>query len=253
MSQTSEINQNTKIFHFNEAVIKKIQKDKLNMEQVFILECIYKGDASLLNTYSDNFESERAAGLLIGLVRKDFVHYKHESQEYILTIDGHEYYDFLVGLANGNRAGGLKVIGIAKGIRKEGFEEWWALYPANSKWEDKNTGTKFSEIRPLRTGKEQCKKKYDNLINNRHVTHRELIDCLKYEIKARKIDSLKNNKNQLCFMKNSLSYLNQEAYLSYIDEVKNNPGYIQDCDVCDMNDLDISHDDIYDSNTELGN
>lgn len=247
MSQTTEINKDTnKIFHFNNLIIKKLQQDKLNLDHLFILECLYYNNIELLLVYSENLGNERVNGYFTTLKRKELISLVDNVN---ITQDGKEYYEFICSL-NGNRGSGYKTIGVAKGLRKEGFEEWWAMYPANSRWEDKNTGTKFIETRPLRTGKEQCKKKYDNLINSGKIEHHQLMDCLKYEIKSRKIDSLKNNKNQLCFMKNSLSYLNQEAFMAFAEDIVLDHEFIENCDECDM---DISHDDIYNSNTELGN
>lgn len=208
---------------------------------MFILSCLYNGESSPLIEYTDNFENERCLSYIMTLVRKQLI--SNNNNSYSITQDGKEYYEQLLTL---NKGLWTSKLGRYKEIRKEGFDEWWGTYPANSKWEDKATGTKFLEARPLRTGKEQCKKKYDVLINTGKITHQQLIDSLKYEIRSRKIDSLRTNKNQLCFMKNSLSYLNQEAYLAFAEEIVLDPGFIQSDD-------DISHDDIYDSNTELGN
>jgi len=226
-----------------------MKKDKLNIDHVFILYCLYNNLSEPIIIISENFTDDRYNSYISTLVRKNLVYYE-DKEKLGITQDGKDYIETLYIINTTGHEIKSKT-GLSKEIRKHGFEEWWALYPANSKWEDKSTGTRFVEARPLRTGKEQCRKKYDVLINTGKVTHQQLIDSLKYEIKSRKIDSLKTNKNQLCFMKNSLSYLNQEAFLAFSEEIVSDPGFIQDCDGC--GDVDISHNDIYDSNTELGN
>lgn len=251
-NQSGETKNQIKNFHFNDLIIKELKRTKLNFDHVFILRCLYNGEFGLLDIYDEDFTNSTVIGFYNTLERKKFIiKDPNMTSYYIISMDGKEFYEKLYMFSTGEIVS--SVIPTRK-IREEGFLEWWNLYPSNSKWKDNTSGIEFKEARPLRTGKEQCKKKYDSIINTGVVTHRELINCLKYEIKSRKIDSLKNNKNQMCFMKGSLSYLNQEAYVSYIDEVRKNPEFINDCQEClSEDDINISSDDVYNSNTELGN
>lgn len=245
-------NQNLNIhFPFNRAVITELKRVRLTVEHCFVLECLYNGNYELLDIYDNDFSDERIIGLYNTLDRKNLIiEDPNKTTHYIISIDGKHFYEMLNLLASGEKVDN-KIT--PRKIRAEGFEEWWNLYPSNSKWKDINTGTEFTEARPLRTGKDQCRKKYDILINSGVVTHRQLIDCLKYEIKSRKLDSLKLGKNQMTFMKGSLSYLNNDAYLAYIDEIKNKPEFIIGSDSGDSDGINISIEDLYDDGGELGN
>jgi hypothetical protein len=106
------------------------------------------------------------------------------------------------------------------------FEEWWKLYPSTTAWES-DDGVKYVGSRSLKMRKPDAKKKYLKLLNQ-GLKADELLGSLKYEIKMKKLDSIKKGANQMDFFKGMESYLNQERYLTYMDLYKQNPDFVKD-------------------------
>lgn len=110
----------------------------------------------------------------------------------------------------------------------EAFEEWWKTYPTKTGWESEDKSVSFSGSRVLKNLiKANAKKRYLDILNQ-GIPHEDLLGSLKYEIKIKKVDSLKKNINQLEFFKGMESYFNQERYLMFIDLYKENPRFIDD-------------------------
>lgn len=85
------------------------------------------------------------------------------------------------------------------------FEEFWELYPLNDEVYN------FVKSRTLRVNKSGTKKEY----MKQSKLHGEdfIIDCLQAEIEDRMENSLK--KNAFTYMKSSLNYLKEQAFLQY--------------------------------------
>lgn len=110
---------------------------------------------------------------------------------------------------------------------EEKFEEWWKIYPTSPAWKSDDGNTIFQGSRTLKNlRKTEAKKKYLKLLNQ-GLIHEELIGSLLYEIKLKKTDSIKKNTNQMEFFKGMESYLNQERYLLFIDNYRENPDYVR--------------------------
>ena len=117
------------------------------------------------------------------------------------------------------------VVEIAKENGDKMFEEWWKLYPTTTGWVTDDKTKKFIGSRNLKNlRKSEAKKRYLKLLNQ-GLSHEDLIGSLKYEIKIKKVDSLKKNENQMEYFKGLESYLNQERYLLFIDEYRNNKDF----------------------------
>lgn len=110
---------------------------------------------------------------------------------------------------------------------EEMFEEWWKVYPTTTAWTSDDKVTKFVGSRALKNlRKADAKKRYLKLLNQ-GLKHEVLLGSLKYEIKMKKMDSLKKNQNQMDYFKGMESYFNQERYLLYADLYEENPGFIK--------------------------
>lgn len=109
------------------------------------------------------------------------------------------------------------------------FEEWWKLYPTTGSWsyhDSNNVKKSFISSRNLKTiRKEDARKKYFKILNS-GVEHKKVINALKYEIKLKKLDSIKTNSNKMEYFKGMESYLNQERYNIYGEMYLNNPGFV---------------------------
>ena len=240
--------QHTSILGINDLVITELKRIRLNMDHLFILDSLYNNLYELLDIYDDDYSNERVLSLYLTLQRKGYIiEDPNMVTHYIISVDGKNLFEKLLSYSQGKV---FKGNFNTKKTKEESFMEWWNLYPLNSKWKDSLTGKDFYETRALRIDKTKCKAKYDQIINSGTITHIEMINCLKYEVKGRKIESIKTGDNKLAWMKGSLSYLNQEAYMAYLPLTRTNPEYIQDCIDCN-GDINISNDEISSSNTEI--
>ena len=103
-------------------------------------------------------------------------------------------------------------------IPKENFEAWWKAYPGTDTFTHKNT--KFTGTRSIRTKKDDCKAKFDNIIAEGEYTVQEMISALEYEVLQKKENSIKHKTNKLTFMQNSLTYLNQRTFEPFIELIR---------------------------------
>jgi len=108
----------------------------------------------------------------------------------------------------------------------EMFDEWWKTFPTTPAWESED-GVKFIGSRHLKNlRKPEAKKKYLKLLNQ-GLKHEELMGVLRYEIKLKKLDSIKKKENQMDFFKGMESYLNQERYMDFLQAFRDNPDFIK--------------------------
>ncbi len=111
---------------------------------------------------------------------------------------------------------------------EERFEEWWKLYPTTTAWTSDDGNSKFIGSRNLKNIRKAAAKKAYLKLLNQGLKHEELMGSLKYEVKLKKIDSIKKNVNQLEYFKGMESYLNQERYLLYIENFRDNPEFVKE-------------------------
>lgn len=110
----------------------------------------------------------------------------------------------------------------------EMFEEWWKTFPSTTAWISDDKKTKFTGSRALRSLKKlDAKKRYVKLLNQ-GLKHEDLIGGLKYEIKAKKLDSIKKGVNQMEYFKGMEAYFNSERYMIYLDSFKDYPDFVND-------------------------
>ena len=83
------------------------------------------------------------------------------------------------------------------------FDEFWGLFP------NSDEHGIYRKTRILKGNKEIKKKKY-NLFLSQGIKHEDIIKALRYELKLRKDSNNKNN--NLTYMKNSLTWLNQKEF-----------------------------------------
>jgi hypothetical protein len=103
-------------------------------------------------------------------------------------------------------------------ISAQEFDDWWEAYPGTDSFE--HAGRKFQGSRSLRSGKEDCRVKFNVILSEKEYTAQELIDAMKHDVLLKKEASVKENKNKLSFMQNSLTYLNQRSYEPFIELIR---------------------------------
>lgn len=192
-------------------------KERLTVDHLLILECLYNKDYVMLDKYDHNFSLERALNNYQNLERKELiVADDSENTYYIISVIGREFYEEILDLSMGNISSKSSI----RLKRDELFEKWWSSYPATSDWESED-GRRFISGRSLRAGKKEDNRKlYYKILNEGRYTADEILECLLYEIEAKKKQSLSTNHNHLQYMQGSITYLNQRTFENFIDIIR---------------------------------
>jgi hypothetical protein len=72
----------------------------------------------------------------------------------------------------------------------------------------------------MRVKKDDCKAKLNAILQEGEYTIEELIAALKYEVLQKKENSYASKINKLCYMQNSLTYLNQRSFEPFIELIR---------------------------------
>jgi hypothetical protein len=180
-------------FHFEELI-----KKSYSLDQIYLLKLLEQefDVIPLCNS------SVKISAIYQSLIRKGLI-----SSEDKLTTEGKELLLFIDSKAT------------SKLIRRKPatteFTEWWSSYPGTDIFT--HSGVKFSGGRSLRQGKDDCRLKFDAIINEGEYTAKQLTDALKFEVLQKKQESVKQRTNKLTYMQNSLTYLNQKSFEPFID------------------------------------
>lgn len=105
-----------------------------------------------------------------------------------------------------------------KVVETDTFDAWWKAYPGTDTFAHK--GQSFTGSRGLRRQREDCKAKLISILEEGEYTIEEMIAALEFEVLQKKENSVKSKTNKLSFMQNSLTYLNQRTFESFIELVK---------------------------------
>lgn len=105
-----------------------------------------------------------------------------------------------------------------KVVETDTFDAWWKAYPGTDTFTHK--GQQFTGSRSMRMKKEDCKAKLISILEEGEYTIEEMIAALEFEVLQKKENSVKSKTNKLSFMQNSLTYLNQRTFESFIELVK---------------------------------
>lgn len=205
----------------NVNILKRIEKERLNLDQLYILECIVHKDYDTLAVYDEGFTKERVLLNYQKLIRVGLL---EDNKELILTPKGVEFYRELVRMRYGSV---IDFVEVSKKDSKDWskeFETWWNTYPATANWVS-SAGRKFESGRSLRSGsKADNKREFCKVMNEGHISFDELLKCLDYEINAKKKQSVNTGTNHLQFMKGSLTYLRQRAFEGFLDIIRTGDG-----------------------------
>jgi hypothetical protein len=153
-------------------------------------------------------ESLKLEALYQGIYRKGLI-----TEEQKITLTGKELIKFINDVEEEN-----KDVKVPKKKIIEGFDLWWKTYPGTDTFV--YSGKTFSGTRSLRAKKEDCKKKFNDILEEGEYTVQELVDALQFEVDQKKLNSVKEKTNKLTFMQNSLTYLNQRTFEPFIELVR---------------------------------
>lgn len=99
--------------------------------------------------------------------------------------------------------------------QESAFEKWWKAYPATDIFEHK--GKKFIGSRGFRTKKEECRTKFNKILDEGDYSEADLIRALEYEVMIKKETSVKEGENKMRYMQSTLPYLNQRTFENFVD------------------------------------
>jgi len=178
----------------------ELVKKGYNLDIVFILQQIEEG------AEIEDGGSAKYAAIIQSVKRKGLI-----SDTGQLTLEGKQILAFL------STEEDTKLV--KKRPIEDHFNEWWKVFPGVDTFEYK--GRKFVGSRALRAKKEDCRIKFNKVIAEGEYSVQELIEALKLEIEQKKEKSVKEGKNILSYMQNSLTYLTQRTFEPYCELVKN--------------------------------
>lgn len=181
--------------------LEQLYKSGYSLDIVFFLKMIQEG--SVIGEVCEG--NPKLEALYQSLIRKGLITEKDE-----LTIAGEALIKFL------NTKEKVKLV--KKSSEPSVFDQWWAAYPATDTFKYKNKT--FYGTRSLKAGKEECKIKLEAILNEKEYTLEVLIKALEFEVVQKKENSIKTGANKLTYMQNSLTYLNQRTYESFVDLIK---------------------------------
>ena len=98
------------------------------------------------------------------------------------------------------------------------FDSFWKAFPGTDTFMYK--GKQFNGSRSLRAAKEQCRVKFNVILNEGDHTAAEIIAALDYDVLQKKEKSIDSGVNKLSFLQNSLTYLNQRSFEPFIELIK---------------------------------
>ena len=102
------------------------------------------------------------------------------------------------------------------------FDKWWNIFPGNDKFTVR--GRSFGPTRTFRVKKDGCRLLFNSMVVNEEFTSEQIIQATLYDINLKKSLSFKKGSNQLKYLQNSHTYLNQKTFEGFIGlEVKEEP------------------------------
>lgn len=177
----------------------ELLKKGYNLDNLYILSNIENVDLK-------DFDNPKVAIIYQGMIRKGLL-----TEEGKVTVEGQLILDFL------SKEEETKIV--KKKVKEEEFDKWWEIYPKNDSFTYR--GKSFTGSRGIRVKKEDCKTKIKAILNEGKYSINDLIRALEYEVFLKKEKSFKEGKNNLTFMQNSLTYLNQGTYHNFMEISKN--------------------------------
>jgi len=182
---------------------KNIIEKGYSLDVIFLLEmCEKEVD---LKKFCDTPKLKALRQLII---RKQLI-----SEKEMLMLEGQNLLAFYRENDNSN-----VVVYERRKTSEDAFDRWWKAYPGTDTFTHKNKS--FSGGRSLRTKKDECKEKLEKILSEGEYTISELIAALEFEVLQKKEKSVLTKSNALTFMQNSLTYLNQKTYESFVELIR---------------------------------
>lgn len=139
-----------------------------------------------------------------GLVRRGLV-----NEDSKLTLLGHELLDFLQTKMT------TKTVVKRKAANATEFDEWWECFPSTDHFEFK--GRVFTGSRGMKTKKEECALKFNEIVNDNVYTARQIINATKFVVNLKKEASYRKKSNELTYLQNSYTFLKDGHFKPFVE------------------------------------
>lgn len=185
------------LYHF-----KELHKNGYTLDMVFLLKLVEE-DHDICYVCEDD---EKLKVVCQTLIRKGLI-----SESYKITLTGKSLIKFLSQAEPKEKIVKLRV-------NNDDFEKWWKAYPGTDTFVHNNK--KFMGTRSLRQNIEACRLKFNSILAEDEYNGDDMIKALELDVFQKKESSAKTSTNRLTYMQNTLTYLNQRTFESYIELVK---------------------------------
>lgn len=195
-----ESSQGSSVFNLTIEEFKQLQTYGIDLNHLFILECLAEG-----TDITKHVSSTKVKAWKQNLYRKNLITEKGE-----ITTLGKNLFE---ALGSSAAPKGDVIADTMKAIDYQ-FEQWWKAYPSTDMFS--HGGRTFHGSRGLRQRKEECRKKFNDILLEGEHKAEDLIRALKREITLKMDQSVKDNENKLKYMQNTATYLTQRTYENFI-------------------------------------
>lgn len=189
---------------------KQIIENGYSLDMVFLLKLAEEEEC--LESFCNG--SPKLEALYQGIYRKGLI-----TVEDKLTLTGKSVLEFLTTAEETTKF-------VKKRKTSDDFELWWKAYPGTDTF--KVSGKSFTGTRSLRAKKDECKIKFNKILEEGEYTVKDMIDALEFEVNQKVNNSIKTGVNKMSFMQNSLTYLNQRTFEPFIELIRE--GHKQEID-----------------------
>lgn len=205
MQQSAENSQELSVFNLTIEGFWQLQTNGIDLNNLFVLECLNQGTDIEKHVKG----SSKIKAWKQNLYRKSLVTEKGE-----VTVLGKE---LLASLISSNPSP-REVIKKVTSSTDDAFEKWWKEYPSTDTLNYLNKS--FPGSRGLRQKKEECRKKFGEILLEGNYTPDDMIAALKVELMMKMNQSVRDNENKMKYMQNTLTYLNQKTFENFVDLAK---------------------------------
>jgi len=199
-SQQKQSSQGSSVFNLTIEGFKQLHIYGIDLNHLFVLECFFEG-----TDIGIHMDSYKVRAWKQNLFRKSLL-----TENGQVTILGKELLESLKSSTSPRE--------VIKKIRKQvddDFERWWKTYPSTDMFESPG-GRVWDGSRGLRQKKEDCRKKFNEILLEGEHSAEDLIRALSREVTLKREQSVKDNENKMKYMQNTATYLNQRTYENFI-------------------------------------
>jgi hypothetical protein len=203
LSQDTNSQESSRVIDLDPEGFKEVFKAGIDLNQLYLLENYNRNIDPIPDGGGVKLEALRSS-----LIRKGLI-----TESNYLTPTGNL---LLITLKSGTSFSTIQKA--RKAYTMTEFERFWKGYPNSDMFEYK--GKKFAASRAFKVKKEECKKKFIEIVAEGEYTADEIIKAMECDVLIKKEASIREGENKLKYMQNTLTYLNQRTWEGFIDIAK---------------------------------